>query len=160
MYNNYGDKMLECEGSCFSCKNECSHKCPICHANSTMVELETVKNILKDDSELIEENIYICLNRSCEVTYFNTKQYYIKDELKVPVWFKQNPKDMLVCYCYNICFEEIIKAVKLGYNTKEDIIKFYKKDKMKQDCKHLNPIGKCCDQLFENTIIYAKGENK
>ncbi len=160
MYNIYGDIMSDCEGNCITCKSECNHRCPVCHGNAINVSIETVKSILKDNSELIIEDIYICLNRKCDVTYFNTKQYYLKDELKVPIWFKENPMNMIVCYCYGITLKMIINATKLGYTNKEQIIKYYNLAKKHKDCLHLNPIGKKCDALFENVIIYAKGENK
>lgn len=160
VYNKFGDNMSECDKNCSMCKTDCSNKCPICKSNSTYVPLETVKSILKDTSELIEEDIYVCLNRKCEVTYFNTKQYYVKEELKVPIWFKQNPTDSIVCYCYDITFEMIKEAVEKGCQTKEDVIKYYKMENKKEDCIYYNPVGKNCNTLFENVISYLKGVKK
>lgn len=152
--------MSECNETCETCNTKCSNRCPVCHSNAQIVSKETVKNILITDQELVDDgDIYICLNRNCEVTYFNNSQYYVKDELKVPVWFKEKPNEMIVCYCHNITFKMIINAVKLGYNTKQEIINYYK-SKNNEDCLHLNPIGKRCNTLFENTITYAKGEQK
>lgn len=154
----YGDHMSECVENCQTCQNECIKRCPVCKKNATPVPLDTVKEILKDTSELIEEDIYMCLNHNCEVTYFNTKQYYVKEELKVPVWFKENPREMTVCYCYGLSFDMIVKAVQKGFTTKDDIIKYYQLEEKKKDCSHRNPIGKTCDKLFDNVIAYAKGE--
>lgn len=152
--------MNNCKGECNSCKTSCK-RCPVCHGNAMMVESETVKCILKDTSEYIEEQTYICLNHFCEVTYFNSSQYYVKDELKVPIWFKENVNDMVVCYCLNITLNDIRRVVTTNnVNNIDEIVKILGKDKIKKDCIHLNPIGKNCDKLFLNTIKYVKGESK
>lgn len=152
--------METCNGNCNSCNSDCIKRCPVCHANSVKVPIESALAILKDNS-LIDKNddIYMCLSKKCDVTYFNNQYAYGKDELKVPVWFKQDIKDMIICYCYNITLAEIEKVVKEQHiYTKEEIIKFLKKEKLTKDCLHKNPIGKDCEQLFENAILFSKGE--
>lgn len=154
--------METCNGNCNSCNTDCLKKCPICHANSVKVPIKTALSILKDNSLIDEtEDIYMCLNKKCDVTYFNNKYAYSKDELKVPVWFKQELKDMIVCYCYNITLSEIEKVVKEEHiYTREGIIKYLNKDKLEKDCIHKNPIGKDCEQLFENAILFSRGTDE
>lgn len=68
--------MANCEGNCQSCKSECLHKCPICGANAVEVPNETVENLVKETWN--KEISYLCLNRKCEVVYFNQKQIFQK----------------------------------------------------------------------------------
>lgn len=152
--------MQKCDKECNACVFECSHRCPVCKGNSEKVPEETVKSILIDISEYTSGDTYICLNRKCEVTYFNSHEYFLKNELKVPVWFKEDPNEMIICYCRNITMNELRKVVEKYPNveTLEQVIKILGKEKIKIDCIHRNPIGKSCDKLFSNAIKYIKGE--
>ncbi len=151
--------MNNCSGDCNICNTECVHKCPECKGTASKVEIETVKSMLKDKSLTITGDTYVCLNRKCEVIYFDDKLAYIKEDVRKPIWFKEDISNMMVCYCYEITLQEIIKVVKeTGITDKQEIIKYLGKEKNKKDCIHENPIGKDCEQLFLNAIEYAKGE--
>lgn len=148
-----------CNDDCNTCQSNCKPRCPICKSNAINVPIDTVKSILIDTTEYVEEDTYLCLNYRCNVTYFNQSQYYEKHELKVPIWFKEPNDNMMVCYCYRISMLDIKKAVlEHNINNKEEIISFYNKHLRKSDCEHCNPIGKNCEQLFKNAIEYVKGE--
>lgn len=150
--------MSNCNGNCDTCKTECTIRCPICNATTTIVPIDTVKSICINKNIIIDENTYICLNRKCEVTYFNSKLVLYKKDLSVPVWFKEPMSEMIVCYCYNITLKEIVNTVKkYKVYTKSEIIKLLNKEHINKDCLHHNPIGKDCDILFNNAIEYAKG---
>lgn len=151
--------MNSCEGNCNTCVTECINRCPVCKGNSQKIEAETVKSMLLDESLTITGDTYVCLNRKCEVIYFDNKLAYLKEDVKKEVWFKEDISKMIVCYCRNISLKDIIKVVKeKQIYDKEEIIKYLGKDKIKKDCLHENPIGKDCEQLFLNAIEYAKGE--
>lgn len=151
--------MNSCVGNCNTCNTECNHRCPVCKGNSSKVDNETVKAMLIDKSLPIRGETYICLNRKCEVIYFDDVLAFLKEDVRKLVWFKEDISKMIVCYCYNITLQDIIKAVKEKHiYTKEEIIKYLGKDKIAKDCLHENPIGKDCEQLFLNAIEYAKGE--
>lgn len=149
--------MNNCDGNCNTCKSDCSNKCPVCGATSTIVPFETVKSLIKNKDITLLEDTYICLNRKCNVAYFDANSIIYKSDVTVPIWFKEPMNEMIVCYCYNISLQEIIKVVKEHkVYTKEEVIKILNKPK-NNDCLHSNPIGKECDKLFENAIAYAKG---
>lgn len=151
--------MNNCEGNCTVCSTECIHRCPVCKGNATKVENETVKSLLIDKKLVLSGDTYICLNRKCEVVYFDDKLAYLKEDICKPVWFKENVADMIVCYCRNISLQDVISTVKeKKVYTKDEIIYCLGKDKKTVDCLHNNPMGKDCDQLFINAIEYAKGE--
>ena len=149
--------MNNCDGNCNTCKSDCSNKCPVCGATSTAVLLETVKSLIKNKDITLLDDTYICLNRKCNVAYFDANSIIYKSDVTVPIWFKEPMNEMIVCYCYNISLQEIIKVVKEHkVYTKDEVIKILNKPK-NNDCLHSNPIGKECDRLFENAIAYAKG---
>ncbi|MCI6508753.1 MAG: hypothetical protein PUH11_05215 [Bacilli bacterium] len=152
--------MQKCDKGCNTCTLDCSHRCPVCKGNSEKVSEETVINILIDSSEYTLGDTYICLNRKCDVTYFNSHEYFLKNELKVPVWFKEDPNEMIVCYCRNISMKDIRMIIKNHPNvtTMDQVLKILRKEKIKIDCMHKNPLGKSCDKLFTNAIQYVKGE--
>lgn len=151
--------MNSCNGNCNTCNTDCNRKCPVCHANASKVDEQTVKSMLIDKSLIITGDTYICLNRKCEVIYFDNKLAYLKEDVRKPIWFKEDISNMLVCYCYDIRLNDIVDVVKnTGITSKEEIIKYLGKDKMHKDCLLENPIGKDCEQLFLNAIEYAKGE--
>lgn len=151
--------MNNCDGKCDTCKTECINKCPICNATATQVPIETVKSLCNIEINS-NEDIYMCLNKKCNIAYFNKEIILKTEDVNVPIWFKVPVNEMIVCYCYNITLLDIVNAVK-KYNvyTKEEIINKLNKQKQHKDCLHLNPIGKECDKLFENAIEYAKGVN-
>ena len=52
-------------------------------------------------------------------------------------------KKNIICYCLNVSEEEIIHAIRTGAKTLKDIQKATKACTGNQ-CKQLNPSGKCC----------------
>lgn len=148
---------MECDKNCSTCQSTCGKVCPICGSTAIGVETATVLN-LTDTEIKIDDRFYLCLNGGCHVAYFNDAGVLIeKTEVKVPIWFKSNFFEYIVCYCRNIYLKDIIKAVfTLENPTKEDIIKFLGKEHIESNCIANNPTSKSCDLLFENAIEYAK----
>ena len=102
--------MNNCDGNCNSCKSDCSNKCPVCGATATAVPLETVKALIKNSNLTLSEDIYICLNRKCNIAYFDLNNVINQSEVSVPIWFKEPMNEMLVCYCYNILIRFLSKV--------------------------------------------------
>ena len=151
--------MEKCKSDCGSCQSICASKCPVCGTKGMLVPQETVKSLIKDSKYLKESKTYICLNRKCKNVYFqeDNPKYYLKDEVKRPIWYKENLDEYIVCYCHNICLKDIIEIVKsssLDNFNKEGIFKMLKITK-KDDCLHNFPLGCSCDKLFTNAIEYA-----
>lgn len=152
----------QCNDECnHDCHRHCNHHCknntiicPVCYGTGIKVPLETVKSLSK--LEEINGEFYICSSRNCNVAYFSDTYLLEKEDLDVKIWFKEELKDFIVCYCHNISLSDVIDAVKQTNSTfKEDILKFLNKNLDNNDCLHKNPIGKDCDKLFINAIEYA-----
>ena len=52
-------------------------------------------------------------------------------------------KDKIICYCLNVSEQEIIDAIRDGAKSLKDIQKATKACTGNQ-CKEMNPSGKCC----------------
>lgn len=152
--------MSECNNNCSTCSSNCKGGCPICNVKGKNVPLITAKSLIKDGHNYLNnEQIYICINRKCSVIYFqdDNPKYFGKNEIKVPIWFKSNFNDYIVCYCHNIKLIDIVNIVKNSSDdnlTKEKIFNILD-IKEENDCIHNNPTGECCDKLFVNAIEFA-----
>lgn len=149
---------MNCNKECSTCASSCGQKCPICGKNGLKVIHDAVLNIVKEPKYIdLNKQIYICQNKKCEVTYFQEEnpKYYTKEELKVPIWFKEKYQKYLVCYCYNIYIDDIVKIIS---EEKEklsiDDIKHHF-TKVHDDCKICHPLGTPCDKVFENAIEFC-----
>lgn len=152
--------MSECNNNCSTCNTNCKGGCPICNVKGKLVPLLTVKSLIKNGlNYLTDEQTYICINRKCNVIYYqdNNPKYFEKAEIKTPVWFKSNFNEYIVCYCHKIKLIDIVNIVKNSSDdclTKEKIFKILN-IKEENDCIHNNPVGEICDKLFENAIEFA-----
>lgn len=149
----------ECNHNCHNHCNHCHNKeysgpvCPVCKHPAIKVPLETVKSLSKEKE--IDGEFYLCTGKTCKVTYFNDIYLLEKEDLNTKIWFKEDLKDFIVCYCHNITLDDIIKTTKeTNLQTKEEIIKYLNKNQS-TDCLHKNPLGQSCDKLFINAIEYA-----
>lgn len=156
---------MNCTTTCNNC-NKCDDKCPYCGYKGKEVKLETVAELTKNKCVFFEngEKIYICTNKKCDLVYFQVgnPKVYLKEEIKVPVWFKEKYKNYIVCYCHNIYLDDIVKIVKNTNEsnlTKKDILNLLNTNHL-EDCKHLNPTGENCDILFKNAIQFAYNQKE
>lgn len=156
---------MNCNHNCDTCNSSCGVRCPICGSASIVVPGITVASLsnMKDNIDVNKE-YHICINRTCDVVYFdNDSNTILKTDIKVPIWFKENFKKYIVCYCENITLEDVFEAVAALINdkhdiiTKKDIYDYYHKNHNHGDfdCLINNPIGKSCDRLMENAINAA-----
>lgn len=133
--------------------------CPICNKEGTKVKSNTFKHIIIDEfADQINEAIYfICMNEDCDVVYFSPdlKTTYIKNMVKVPIWFKKDANPKYICYCNHVTEQQIINAV-LNDDAKniKDIIRLTGA-MMNGNCEINNPLGKCCGPFIQETINKA-----
>jgi hypothetical protein len=152
--------MAECNNNCSTCNTSCKSGCPLCNVKGKTVPLITVKSLIKTGSDYLNNNqAYICINRKCNVIYFQEEnpKYFIKEEVKVPVWFKSTFNEYIVCYCNNIKLQDVVEVVKNSNKenlTKEEIFNILNLTENK-NCLYNNPVGECCDKLFTNAIEFA-----
>lgn len=102
----------------------------------------------------------MCENPNCDVVYFSKDEntIIIKNEIKVPVWFKKDANPKYACYCNRVTENQIVDAViNKGARNMKDIIKLT--GAMKNDqCEIENPSGKCCRKVVQEAI--DKGLNE
>ena len=148
---------MECSHNCSTCGTHCIIKCPVCGAKAIPVPGVTVYN-LTDNKSIPTKKHYICTNPNCDIVYIEDgcNQLYTKSDVNVPIWFKSDFFNYMICYCRKIYLKEIIQAVfSIENPTKDNIIKFLGKEKTQKRCPLQNPIGRSCDDFFEDAIKYA-----
>jgi NAD(P)H-nitrite reductase large subunit len=60
-----------------------------------------------------DSNYHICLNKDCEVIYFNSEEDLIfeKEQVRLPIWFKKDADPKYICYCNKVTEEQITDAL-------------------------------------------------
>lgn len=139
--------------------NSIINKCPVCSTIGNLVKNITVQHMvnieLKED--VGSNNYFLCMNKDCDITYFNidiNKKFNIHQVTK-PIWFKKDASPRYACYCSEITEANVYDAV-LNKNASsiEDIIKITGAMNNSQ-CQKKNPLGRCCDQIIQETINKA-----
>ena len=133
--------------------------CPICNGNTQQVKHITVKHFVKDDiiNDLYEGDYHICLNKDCDVVYFNENKNIIlkRQHIKIPIWYKKDANPKYICYCNKVTEEQIINAVLIdGAENLKDIVRLTGAMKNGK-CETNNPLGKCCSPVIKETINKA-----
>lgn len=132
--------------------------CPVCGSLGVEVEPITVKSMLKDNlkAEINEDDEwYICSGNKCEITYFSNNKKFLKNDLRVMIWYKERILQVPICYCSNLTEEEIYKAVRDGCKTIDDVQEYTNKN-ITGKCQTENPLGKCCRNVFLKAMDDAK----
>lgn len=105
-------------------------------------------------NQIIHEKYYLCKNKKCKVGYFNKESNFLinKNELKVPLWFKEDADPKYICYCSRVTEKDIISAVKnKGAKNIKDVINIT--GAMENcNCEVNHPTGNCCSNIFKNTV--------
>ncbi len=130
---------MSCKCCCDS-KEATINKCPVCDNDSLEVTKKTVESLLNEDrrSEISDNQYYFCSNSNCNIIYFNDKERFYKNDLKIDI-------DDKVCFCFEISRDEVEKTgkdkvlKKILDNTKEKGC----------NCETKNPSGKCCTNQIE-----------
>jgi len=97
---------------------------------------------------------YFCSSKDCNVVYYDTdEKTYLKSEIKVSVYQKDNATVVPVCYCFGWTKEKIKQYVENGINPNpvEHIRENINENRC--GCEVNNPQGSCC---LGNVKIYIK----
>ena len=103
------------------------------------------------------EDYYICLDKDCDVAYFNkgNDQIFTTADIKTPIYFKKHANPKYICYCNNVTEQQIIDGVVIeGAKNMKDIIRITGAMK-NANCEVNNPLGKCCSPVIQETINKA-----
>lgn len=122
--------------------------CPECSQKGKTIGIITLKSLLVPEALTklkVDTNYRMCLNKDCQVVYFNDKDdIYRTQDLKVPVLAKNDSLDCLVCYCFgwtreklNIDYEQKKKSTAVS-----EISDHIKAGRC--GCEVNNPEGSCC----------------
>lgn len=134
--------------------------CPECGNQGKPVKNITVQHLVLDEvrNDVGSLDYYLCMSEVCDVTYFNPnslKRFY-KNQLSVPIWFKNEANPKYACYCSRVTEQEVIDAVaKQGATTMKEVLVITGAMKNSQ-CQRKNPLGICCHQI----ILDAMGKGK
>ena len=148
--------------------NECCHghntqkidqtkdNCPVCNKGGISVSKVTVEHLVTDDYlKLVDGEQYkICMNEDCSVVYYNVDNgvRFLKEQVKVPVWFKKDADPKYACYCSEVTEGQVIEAVvKHGAKTVKEINAITGAMK-NPNCKENNPLGVCCHKIIQEAI--------
>lgn len=131
-------------------------KCPACNGKGEPVGRFTVEHLVTEDNRKAVEGdqYHICMNETCDVVYYNIDNgvKFLKNQIKVPIWFKKNANPKYACYCSKTTEDEVIEAVvKHGAKTVKEVIEIT--GAMKNDnCRENNPMGVCCHNIIQEAI--------
>ena len=130
--------------------------CPVCNTEGISVSKVTVEHLVTDDYlKLVDGEQYkICMNGDCSVVYYNVDNgvRFLKEQVKVPVWFKKDADPKYACYCSEVTEGQVIEAVvKHGAKTVKEINAITGAMK-NPNCKENNPLGVCCHKIIQEAI--------
>ena len=132
------------------------YPCPLCHGQSQAVKSIIVKHFVLDTLvDLVGDSDYhICLSKDCDAIYFKSEGQVIfkKNQIKMPIWFKNGADPKYICYCNKVTEQQIIDAIvdKDAKNMK-DIIRVTGAMKNGR-CEIENPLGTCCGPNIQRII--------
>jgi bacterioferritin-associated ferredoxin len=145
--------------SCGCCSQDLAKtkgNCPVCNNKGEAVGKITVEHLVTDDNrKAVEGDQYrICLNEDCDVVYYNVDNgvKFLKNQIKVPIWFKKDANPKYACYCSKVTEEQVIEAVlKHGAKTVQEVNAITGAMK-NSNCKENNPMGICCHKIIQEAI--------
>lgn len=148
--------------------NECCHECntqkidqtkdncPVCNKGGISVSKVTVEHLVTDDyhKSVEGEQYKICMNEYCNVVYYSVdnEKKFLKDQVRVPIWFKKDANPKYACYCSKVTEDQVIDAVlKHGAKSVKEVnaITGAMKNLL---CKENNPLGVCCHKIIQEAI--------
>lgn len=130
--------------------------CPICNKEAKLVSYITVKHLVKHNlqNKVIKAPYYLCMSHQCDVAYFssNNNDIIYKNDLTIPIFFKDSADPKYICYCNKVTEEMILDAIhnKGASSIKEicDITGAMEKC----NCIKNNPMGKCCSPNIKTIL--------
>lgn len=118
---------------------------------------ERVRNITVQSmvisGDVGNQDYHLCRNPACEVLYFQScpAKVFLKSDVRVRVWFKENEEPLPICYCSNLTRHQIVEAVRAG-NTTIEAVRNTTGANMTGKCLTENPTGQCCHKVFQEVI--------
>ena len=94
------------------------------------------------------------MNEDCDVVYYNLDNEikFLKDQVRVPIWFKKDADPKYACYCSEVTENQVIEAVvKHGAKSVKEVNAITGAMK-NPNCKENNPRGGCCHQTSQEAI--------
>ncbi|ABR47918.1 BFD domain protein (2Fe-2S)-binding domain protein [Alkaliphilus metalliredigens QYMF] len=104
-----------------------------------------------------DADYYLCTNGKCDIAYYSSESdlQIKKEQVKVPIWFKEDANPKYICYCNQVTEENIVNAVKNeGARNTKDIIRLTGAMKNGK-CEVNHPTGKCCNPIIQEAINKA-----
>lgn len=150
----------ECYCGCDTQKVEHTNdNCPLCNNGGISVSKVTVEHLVADDyRKTVEGERYrICMNEACSVVYYNVNNgiKILKDQVNVPIWFKNDANPKFACYCSKVSEEQVIEAVvRHGARTVKEVNALTGAMK-NANCRENNPLGVCCHKIIQEAIDKA-----
>ena len=124
-----------------------SDLCPGCGEKGRPVPLATVGSMAKTEAEAVKlsaQDYKLCRRSDCPIVYYSGEIQLLKSDLRVPINFKEQNYDGLVCYCFNHTVTSIKAEIQSeGRSTAQAMIT----QEVKAGhcaCEVKNPAGTCC----------------
>nr|WP_300005329.1 (2Fe-2S)-binding protein [Tissierella sp.] len=130
--------------------------CPVCKGDTQEVKAKVVRYFVVDTllDKINSDNYNICLDGACNVSYFNKEEDIIlrKEDIKTPIWFKEDADPKYICYCNKVTESQITDAI-MNEDAKnmKDIIRITGA-MLNGECETKNPLGKCCGPVIQEII--------
>lgn len=137
--------------------NAVKTECPSCGEKGKNVQLITLKSLLEASAlEAIEpdNSYFFCSSPACPIVYFsrNHSQTFVENNLKVPVYQKNQRIDVPVCYCFDWTREKLLQAVSTDPKPADQIKAHVQAGRC--GCEVNNPQGACC---LVNVNTFVRG---
>jgi excinuclease UvrABC ATPase subunit len=119
--------------------------CPKCKGKGTKINLKSMQNHVDDISYIKDFQYHVCMNKSCEVAYFNVQNEFLYTQLNKELGFKEySSNNAHICYCYGIQKAQLNEHT-LGYIDT-------KMEEYPSACSIRNPSGKCCKKYIKKML--------
>ena len=120
--------------------------CPACGQTGRSIEPITLKALLRPAAlaTLGPGEDSFCASASCPVVYFGTRGVFRREDVLVPVFQKELEGRRLVCYCFDVAEDQILREVETsGASPSAERIRALVRDG-RCACELRNPQGSCC----------------
>ncbi|MDN5325801.1 MAG: hypothetical protein PWP41_497 [Moorella sp. (in: firmicutes)] len=119
--------------------------CPECGTSGKRVASLTIASLLNTEvrENLTATRYNLCLSPSCQVVYYGDDgSLFTKDQVRVPVWFKEQAPPRIICYCKNVTDSEILEHIvtRQCCNSLQDI-REHTRANTGHECLTKNPAG-------------------
>ncbi|MFF2093838.1 (2Fe-2S)-binding protein [Paenibacillus sp. NPDC058174] len=118
-------------------------KCPSCGDAGKPIDIITLKSLLNPSAleQLEAKNEYrFCQSSNCDVVYFTqNRRLYVKEQIKIPVYQKDNSENTPVCYCFSWTRQRLSESGKAAIANISSHVKAGR-----CGCEVNNPQGSCC----------------